>query len=304
MILQTSVGHQLETLTILCKTTESCPRESFQSLHHLRKRYRAFLSALGQREIDVENTQLSWITTDDSAGKLRGLFSNDSLLDDKAQAVVIRESRAPDTATKESRLAIALQELSLSNYEYGELFLTLITDIFVLPSDVAKGGSTSQAIGVVWANPKLTYVVTDLVEMLVHEFSHHAMFLDELRYGHYFYPLVLERSTWAHSAILNVRRPLDKVLHSIVVALEILLFRDQCLGHPAKPRIHPPTETLILQVENAIASTEEAAFKHPGIFQGRAYELLNGAKTSLHEMRSRYRPRIPPPLNGPIFAAV
>lgn len=50
------------------------------------------------------------------------------------------------------------------------------------------------------------------------------MFLDELRYSHYAYARILDPSTYARSAILNIDRPLDKVLHSIVVAVEILLF--------------------------------------------------------------------------------
>src|SRR5581483_6992105 len=121
-----------------------------------------------------------------------------------------------------------------------------------------KGGSTSQAIGVIWANPKVSYTTADIIEILVHELSHHAMFLDELRYTHYSYSRVPQQSTWARSAILNVARPLDKVLHSIVVAIEVLLFRDGYLGYPVNPRVHPPTRVMIEQLRDSISSTEQA----------------------------------------------
>lgn len=304
MILQTSVAKQLETVVTLCGTIEIAASQECHCLEHLRKRYRAFLATLGQRQIDMGSTALAWSIDEETVRRLRGLFSNDSLLDDKAQATVIRETRDDDCARKEVRLTIALDELSLCNSDYGELFRTLITDIFVLPSDIAKGGSTSQAIGVIWANPKLTYTVTDLVEILVHEFTHHAMFLDELRYGHYSYALVLEQSTWAHSAILNVKRPLDKVLHSIVVATEVLLFRERYLGHPAKPRVHPPTETLVAQLEDAIASAENSTSRHEGIFQARAHELLRDAKVLLNGVRPPRNACNARPRNVPIAATV
>ncbi|CAH2810032.1 MAG: hypothetical protein CBARDCOR_6744 [uncultured Caballeronia sp.] len=73
---------------------------------------------------------------------------------------------------------------------------------------------------------KISYTFSDLMEMLVHELTHQTMFLDELRYAHFSYADVLDRSTWEKSTILNVARQLDKVLHSIIVAIEILLFRD------------------------------------------------------------------------------
>ncbi|ARU25660.1 hypothetical protein RSSE_p1477 (plasmid) [Ralstonia solanacearum] len=284
MILQTNLAQQIETLVTLTGTLQFSASKKYSSLEHLRKGYRAFLATLGQRPIDVDSTELAWITDGDKVGALRSLFSNDSLLDDKLQAIVIGEKRDDDCASKEARLTIALDELTLCNSEYGELFRTIVTDIFVLPSDVAKGGSTSQAIGVIWANPKLTYAVTDIIEILVHEFTHHSMFLDELRYGHYLYAALLDESTWAHSAILNVRRPLDKVLHSIIVATEVLLFRCEYLGHPARPRVHPPTDIMIAQLQDSISSTEKAISKHKGIFQERAYQLLDNAKASLRKV--------------------
>ena len=117
--------------------------------------------------------------------------------------------------------------------------------------------------------------------MLIHEFTHHAMFLDELRYKHYSYEMVMDRSTWARSAILNASRPLDKVLHSIVVATEVLLFRKYHLGHPTNPRVHPPTDLMIEQLDESILSTESAISSNDFIFHERAADLLRNARQIL-----------------------
>lgn len=281
MILQTSLSTLVETIVALSGAVDLESSKSFRTLGDLKKGYRGFLASLGQRDIDVAGDQPAWVTKPDEASKLRSYFSNDSLLDDKAQAVVIGESQDHECAKKQERLAAALQELALYSPAHAEIFAAVITDIFVLPSSVAKGGSTSQAIGVIWANPKVTYTTSDIVEILVHELTHHTMFLDELRYTHYSYSQVLDRSTWAHSAILNVARPLDKVLHSIVVAVEVLLFRAKFLGHPVSPRVHPPTEIMIGQLRDSISSTEKAIQTSTAVFRARATELLENAKQVL-----------------------
>jgi hypothetical protein len=91
----------------------------------------------------------------------------------------------------------------------------------------------------------------------VHELTHHALFIDEHRYGHYDYPVILAPETWAQSALLKTPRPLDKVIHSIIVATEIVMFREQCLGHPAAPLVHPPTAKICTQISQSLDSVED-----------------------------------------------
>ncbi|MGN5478871.1 hypothetical protein ACTMU2_23380 [Cupriavidus basilensis] len=126
----------------------------------------------------------AFVTDVETAHRFRTLFVNDSLLDDKAQASVIAEVGDPEAEGKCNLIARALEELSLYSEDHRVLFDTVITDIFILPSSLAKAGSTSQAIGVIWANPRINYTLHDVMEMLVHELTHHAMFLDEVRYSH------------------------------------------------------------------------------------------------------------------------
>ena len=281
MLLQTGVAAQIETLVTLTGTTDFQSTKRLASLDGLRERYRHFLSSLGQRNIDVHGQVLAFATTTAKAGDLAALFSNDSVLDDKLQSEVIAATDDPERDHKQARVEDALHEICRYSHPYAEMLTTIVTDVFILPSTVARAGSTSQAVGVIWLNPKLSFPTPDLMEILIHEFIHQAMFLDELRHGHYSYGAISDRATWAMSAILNKARPLDKVLHSIVVATEVLLFRHLHIGQPAFPRAHPPTGIMLQQLEESLSSVESATRKFPSILTPRAKELVSNVRDIL-----------------------
>jgi hypothetical protein len=283
MLMQTGVAAQIETLVTLAGTINFEAVQTLTSLSQLKERYRRFLGSLTPRNIDVQCQEPTYATTTAAAGSLAALFSNDSALDDKLQSKVIDESDDPESKQKQTRVETALHELSLYSPDYAEIFKTVVTHVFILPSAVARAGSTSQAIGVIWLNPKLNYPISDVMEILLHEFTHQMMFLDELRYGHYSYGAIADRSTWAKSAILNISRPLDKVLHSIVVAAEVLLFRQRHIGHPIAPRSHPPTGVMLQQLEESLTSIEAAMRKFPTILRPRTTEIVANIRCVLSD---------------------
>jgi HEXXH motif-containing protein len=283
MLMQMGVAAQIETLVALAGATDFHASKQLKSLIDLTRAYRKFLASLGQRSIDVHSHEPTYTTTTSDATKLTALFSNNSILDDKSQATVIAETHDPEWEQKRARIEHALNELSIYCSPYAELFKTIVTTIFISPSAVARAGSTSHAIGVIWMNPKLSYTTLDLVEILLHEFTHQTMFLDELRYGHYSYRALEDRSTWATSAILNVSRPLDKVLHSVVVAAEVLLFRHRYIGQPAVPRVHPPTEKMLRQLRESLTSVEVTANKYPGILTPRGNMIVAGVRQLMQQ---------------------
>lgn len=71
------------------------------------------------------------------------------------------------------------------------------------------------------------------------------------------YHEIIKKENFPWSAILNKPRPLDKVFHSIIVSLEVLLFREHYLGHPEKPFLHPPSNILLSQTKNSIRTIIE-----------------------------------------------
>ncbi|MCU4444704.1 aKG-HExxH-type peptide beta-hydroxylase [Acinetobacter pittii] len=225
------------------------------SLDSLKSMYRRYLKdAQGRETSDPYNLVIS----DDyeKASVMAQGFNGEveSTLDDMGQSTIIKIERYDNSSVQRVKIENALEELGLYSTEHFSLLELIITDIFILPSNGSRGGSSSDGIGLIWANPKETYPLIDVVEFLVHELTHHCMFIDEQRYGHYDYDTILNENNWAESAILKRPRPIDKVLHSIVVSLEIILFRDMVIGHPVKPKVHPPTDILVEQVKKSIAS--------------------------------------------------
>ena len=277
MILQFGFEAQIDNLMTLIGTIDLNKVKKIATLKEVQTEYHSLIQKMQKRIPGGEPGTVNVITDFEKAKALRPLFVNDSLLDDKAQADVITEMKDDEATDKKALILRAIHELGIYSEVHKALFDTLITDIFILPSVRAKAGSTSQAIGVIWANPKTTYSLHDMVEILVHEMTHHAMFIDEVRYVHYSYSAVMDKSTWARSAILNVPRPLDKVLHSAVVATEILLMRANYLGHPVMTKVHPPTNVMLTQLKDAIASTEKVLLRSKGagkIFTDRANEIF------------------------------
>ena len=76
-------------------------------------------------------------------------------------------------------------------------------------------------------------------------------------------------------------RPLDKVLHSIVVAAEVLLFRQRHIGYSIAPRSHPPTGVMLKQLEESLTSIEAAMRKFPAILRPRATEIVANVRSVL-----------------------
>lgn len=68
---------------------------------------------------------------------------------------------------------------------------------------------------------------------------------------------MLLEENYAMSAILAKKRPLDKVFHSILVCTEVLLARRDVFGHPAAPKLHPPTSIMLNQAFESIIYLEK-----------------------------------------------
>lgn len=257
MILQTSISEQIQNTVLMMARKYAADTKNILSISDLKIMYRQYLKEMQGRETgDSENL----VITDDlkKTSEMAKEFNGEvqSTLDDMGQSSVIIIEQNTNLELKRKKVENSLEELGLFSSDHYSLLQMIITDIFILPSNGSRGGSSSDALGLIWANPKENYPLFDVVEFLVHELTHHCMFIDEQRYGHYDYDTILKTENWAESAILKKPRPVDKVLHSIIVSLEIILFRDTFTGHPVKPKVHPPTQMLINQIKTAVKSLQ------------------------------------------------
>lgn len=60
------------------------------------------------------------------------------------------------------------------------------------------------------------------------------------------------KENFSLSAILQAERPIDRVLHSIVVATEVLMLRARNLVDHSECQIHPSTSSLIDSTQKSI----------------------------------------------------
>ncbi|HEX6901687.1 MAG TPA: HEXXH motif-containing putative peptide modification protein [Thermoanaerobaculia bacterium] len=191
---------------------------------------------------------------------LVGAYGHKASLNDLGQSEIIDEPY-PDAIKREkiARARHALDEFLNLDDTLAAIFDLTIHSIVVRPSKrlqgrASYGGSSSAAIGTIWLTVGSTLTTSDLVEMLLHELTHHLLFIDERNYPHFDYELITREENRAFSAILNMIRPLDKVMHSIVVATELILGRLRFLPDD-KPRIvHPPTNKMIADAMTAYES--------------------------------------------------
>lgn len=275
MLLQSSFDAQISNLITIASTTKDFPA-NLNTAAELESAYRLFINKHYSRDLSNHAPGIRIVTEPNECAQLTQIFSDSpkTALDDLNQESAIEfRASADEQATKRKIIEAGINLLRVVSDGHGRLLDLIVTDIVILPSKTAYGGSTSDGLGIIWANPSLNWRSIDAAEFLVHELTHQCMFIDEICSRHYDYTSLLKPENWAQSAILKKLRPADKVLHSIVVAAEILSFRD-LVGHPASPRAHPPSTKLAQQARDAVNSIKELNNRTPGILSTRANMLL------------------------------
>lgn len=184
----------------------------------------------------------------------------ESRIDDLYQENIIGEKYSSKEFLNYRKTAEdALEHISSLSGVSREIFDLYINEVSLRESNHSRdgrkafGGSTSKTIGKIWLAPSAKLGVRDYVELLIHELTHNMLFVDELNHRHFEYSNMHKEPYFAQSAILNSRRPLDKVFHSIFVGLEVWLWRQARLGWE-QVVVHPDSDTLLVQIKDSIAS--------------------------------------------------
>lgn len=100
------------------------------------------------------------------------------------------------------------------------------------------GGSVSCNIGLIWLSPRVDWTVEYCGEMLLHEFVHNTVFLEDMVRGIMPTPDLLEQEdALSISAIRQTRRPYDKAFHSACVAAGIMYYYH-AIGRDAEAHRH------------------------------------------------------------------
>ena len=228
----------------------------------LRKGYLAFLEDR-QPEVPVNYSDDVFVLERSVQDRLAGAFSKGAL-NDLNQEDVVGDNYASDVLEQRTDVVRqALSRLLILDEGFSSVFDVVVHSIFVRPSKPAKmahgshGGSSSASIGAIWLAVGERIQQLDLTEMLVHELTHHLLFIDELNLPQFNYDLITRKENFALSAILRRQRPLDKVIHSIVVGASLIDARNRFLHNHKRTIVHPPTLELQQDTLAAIASVME-----------------------------------------------
>lgn len=191
--------------------------------------------------------------------RLKDAYRASSLNDLKQQQII---GEAFDPAEREAligRVRDGYAHLSGASRDLQAVFDLAVHSVFFRRSTrtdagaVSFGGSSSTAMGAIWISGHGALTKFDVAEFLVHELTHHLLFLSERCRAQFHYKEMIKPENFAQSAILNKRRPLDKVVHSVAVSTELLLARRSFLGERAV-MVHPDTDTM---TERTLRSIDE-----------------------------------------------
>lgn len=236
-------------------------RRHLETFDELRNGYLSFLKAR-QPDVPVNSTHDFFVSDSSTQDRLSAAFAKGAL-NDLNQEDVVGDSYDIENLNAKTYLARqALEGLLDLDDDFTYIFELVIHSIFVRPSKPARiahgshGGSSSASIGAIWLAVGEKITEADLVEMLVHELTHHLMFIDELNNPQFNYKLIVAKENFARSAILKRMRPLDKVIHSIAVGASIVDARNRFLTDQATI-IHPKTGTLVSDTLLAIESVRD-----------------------------------------------
>lgn len=172
-----------------------------------------------------------------------------------------------------------------------EIFDLTIHTLFYARSTHSGGGSVSNAPGVIWCSVRRNWTDMDIAEFLVHELTHNLVFLDELCYQHYTDVLALANEKYyAKSTILNKQRPLDKTFHSLIVAHEVLSYRQQA-GEPENPHVHPNSAKMLASCKKTISSIK-FVIDNNSIVTPRFGDTLDKVEDSLKQLETSLIPSV------------
>lgn len=263
----------INTFVYLSKVYE---KNEINSFEQLKKAMFNFLSKV-QDDVPRKNNS-KYITDSESVYKLKTFFSEKSDLTD------LKSRFEDETPVDSMKMALnevkkALDVLKSIDEDFYYIFDLAITTLFYARSSSQGGGSVSGAVGTIWCSHRKNWSTHDIIELLVHELTHNLIFLDELKYGHYLnIDKMVEEKNYAMSSILNMKRPLDKAFHSLIVAIELLEFRKKYPISSFESIVHPDSSTIFTSVKNTIESIEDVIDSNPDVVTNRFLKVLDKAK--------------------------
>ncbi|KQN47672.1 hypothetical protein ASE93_10295 [Serratia sp. Leaf50] len=226
------------------------------------------------------------IVSNEAAVNALRLAYQPSALDDLNQVKMVGEKHSAEKYEELSELVRnGYAHLVECNLDVKLVFDLVIHTIFFRKSanrsSVSSfGGSSSTALGSIWISGHGTLTTHDVAEFLLHELTHHLLFVDERCHEQFNYTEIIKPENYSVSALLGKKRPLDKVVHSILVSHEILNARKTFLT-AGNVTIHPPTNTLRENTKRSISEILDLE-NLDNLISKRTKDFILTARENLH----------------------
>lgn len=250
-------------------------------IESLRERYIDFCVSIGGEELRPLDNNIQFCFNSKRINALVSKYTDYSQLTDINADI----EDTPTEVRQEAMNAILAGKVKLREADETlfSLFEFIIHTMFYHRSTKTGGGSLTSAPGQIWCSHKRNWSDRDIAEFLVHELVHNIVFLDERRYVHYLnFDDIARPENYVKSAVLNRVRPLDKVIHSLVVAHEILKYRA-IYGEPFLPKVHPDSLTMLSNSTQALKEAKHMVGSRP-LVTDRVHYLLDKLDQSFSTM--------------------
>ncbi|NEC86240.1 HEXXH motif-containing putative peptide modification protein [Streptomyces sp. SID12501] len=253
----------------------------------LKQAYREFLNTVQPSVPSETADEPCYVQRTSRVMEYLDVFSADSSLTDTryrfGEVVTDSPLIAEDAQNSLDWVKSSASSLAQRHEAFAAVYPIAVNAVFQAPSGMAGGGTTSGAIGVLWVDPRMSWEDRDLEEFLIHELGHTLLFLDECRFGLFTsYPELLKQDNWVTSAIRKTVRPLDKAYHSAVVATEVLLAREEFLGHPSSAVLHPLSPQLAQGALRSIQDIDRPPTKD--LLTSHALEILHHCRDEVERL--------------------
>ncbi len=239
----------VKTIYRLC-----CGRNGVESVNDVRELRRYYLDFLKEiyPGLPVNDTADPFIEDQTTEATLASAFQmHDALGNPDQQLGFIGEAYVASVkGAKIEQARAALGELLSVDNDLRSIF-ELVVHSVIIRAPKQRGGrishssSAATAVGVIW----LSYVdglsKQDLQELFVHELVHQLLFIDDFLHDEFRYDAMSRPENYALTALSLTPRPMDIVIHSLVVAAELVNARSRWIGEPAGPKVHPRTDSIV-----------------------------------------------------------
>jgi hypothetical protein len=208
----------------------------------------AFLGAMEELQVlhlglcsDEDSTTPTFAPAADESAAWLAVMAIDELPDDW-------EYVGTDRQKVRDKIARALNLVREHDPSTFEAINTIIGRFLVARLEHFEGGSISSLIGAIWIALGPDRPVEEFAELIVHEYVHNALFLEDMVHGVFVdgEARLGEDDALVTSAILKIPRGYDKAFHSAVVSAVLGEFQQRLgLHEKAATSLEPLATTLI-----------------------------------------------------------